>query len=326
MSGKRILIVRCGAVGDTVLATCVIDPLLAHWPDARLEWLATPVAAGLFAHDSRIQQCHLLKHRRLPLWLSGIKRSLLRSSHHEPFHLILNLETAVWFRPMLHRLCADRLIGYGDGGEWLQRHGVENHRSLLAAAGIDASDATPRLIPGPLPAGLPPRYVVIHPGNSHASARRPNLRAWPVDRWMALASQLLALGMTPIISGTAAELPLAATVAGDRLLNLAGKTRLDEMLALLQHADLLISSDTGPVHLAAAVGCPVVGLYGPTLPVQTAPFATADRFRLLRHPLPCSPCYATPRQRQCRDNLCMQAITIDEVIAAACALQRPPPE
>jgi ADP-heptose:LPS heptosyltransferase len=316
-SGPRILVMRCGAVGDTVLATCVIDPLLARWPDARIEWLATPLAAPLFAADPRILTVHTLKYRKAPVLFSLVKRRLLQSSRKEPFELVLNLETAGYFRRLARALHTRRLVGYGDGASWQRdRHGVENHRAVLAAAGIEAADALPHLRGSPAPADLPERFFVLHPGNSHVGSGRPNLRAWPDECWVALRDALQRADVPLVVTGTRTEREIAARVAGSVALDLAGQTDIPTFIGVVERAAAVICTDSGPVHVAAAVGTPIIGLYGPTLPRQTAPFGEPGKVVMLRHPIDCSPCYGTARRERCRDNRCMRLITVDEVLAA----------
>lgn len=320
----RILIIRCGAMGDTVLATTVLDPILKRWPDAQIEWLATPLASALFARDPRIAQVHPLRHRKLPIWLSPLKRALIGASQREPYTLVLNLETAEYFRRFAHKLHTQRLVGYGDGARYQNRHNVENHREVLRAAGLDADQAHPRLIGDTPPPNLPQRFVVLHPGNSHSGAKnRVNIRAWPEARWLELNRRLQAAGITTLISGTADERPIAERVATDEAQNLAGKTGLPSMTALMEAAQLLVCTDTGPVHIAAAVGTPVLGLYGPTNPTNTAPYAVDSEVHLIRHEFDCSPCYGSPRHKTCANNICMQAISVDEVLDAVLERVRP---
>ena len=206
-AGPRVLVIRCGAVGDTVLATCVLDPILARWPDARIEWLATPASAALFGADPRIARIHRLRHRKLPIPLSPTKRQLVRESRADPFALVLNLETADYFRRLAHTVAAKRVVGFGDGAVWQHRHGVENHRAVLTVAGFAAAAAAavPRLVGAAAPAGLPPRFVALHPGNSHSGATRANIRAWPAPRWVELNRRLVAAGVATVITGAPNE-------------------------------------------------------------------------------------------------------------------------
>ena len=317
-AGPRVLVIRCGAVGDTVLATCVLDPILARWPDARIEWLATPASAALFGADPRIARIHRLRHRKLPIPLSPTKRQLVRESRADPFALVLNLETADYFRRLAHTVAAKRVVGFGDGAVWQHRHGVENHRAVLTVAGFAAAAAAavPRLVGAAAPAGLPPRFVALHPGNSHSGATRANIRAWPAPRWVELNRRLVAAGVATVITGAPNEAELAAEVAAVGGLDLAGRTDLPTMAGVMEKAALLVCTDTGPVHIAAAVGTAVIGLYGPTRPTHTAPYGRPGQVQLIRHDIECGPCYGTPRHKTCTDNRCMQLITVDEVFDA----------
>lgn len=311
----KILVIRCGAVGDTVMATCVLDPLLAYFPGAKIEWLATPISGPLFTRDDRVSVI-LLKHRKLPIFLSREKRCLIGDSRREPYRLILNLETAPFFSKLVHSLHAQEVWGYGDGAIWEDKHGVENHRTVLLAAGLSAQNAYPHLIAGSPPQGIPERYVVIHPGNSHVrSSRKVNIRAWPEEKWRKLLLELVDAGVNVIVTGSADELSIARAVAGSEGLCLAGQTDLSTLMALLNAALSFVSSDTGPIHIAASLGTPIIGLYGPTRDSQTAPFGRAGQVTLIRHHTECSPCYGTPLEKTCEDNRCMKGIEVPEVLS-----------
>ena len=97
----------------------------------------------------------------------------------------------------------------------------------------------------------------------------------------------------------------------DRVLNLAGKTNLGELAALFSLADLVITPDTGPMHLAAAVKAPLIALFGPTAPWRTGPYGNGHA--VLRKELPCSPCF----RKKCPTGECLDQITVEEVLKAA---------
>jgi lipopolysaccharide heptosyltransferase II len=93
-------------------------------------------------------------------------------------------------------------------------------------------------------------------------------------------------------------------------LNLAGRTTLKELAAVLTRAAVLVCTDTGPMHIASAMGCPVVALFGPTAPWRTGPYGAGHR--VIRSASFCSPCY----KKSCQENHCMREITVDQVTAA----------
>jgi lipopolysaccharide heptosyltransferase II len=135
--------------------------------------------------------------------------------------------------------------------------------------------------------GVSGRYAVLHAG-----ASKPP-RAWHAERFAAVARGLGGeAGLAVILVGTPAESGLceAVRLAAPEAVNVAGRTSLRTMAALIEGASLFLGSDSGPMHLAAAVGAPVVAVFGPGAPAKTAPYVPPGRFRVLYTSHPCSPC------------------------------------
>ncbi len=172
-------------------------------------------------------------------------------------------------------------------------------------------------------AGVGPRpLVVLHPGSGDNFPGR----RWPIRRFALLARRLRDEADAVLaITGSRGEAPLVRQIeeaSGRPVWGLAGRCTLPELVALLARAALLVSNDTGPVHLASALGVPVLGLYGPNVPHLYGPLS-AGSVAFYDAP-PCSPCitnfnYKTSR---CRNPVCIQAIGLDEVAEAALARLR----
>ncbi len=114
-------------------------------------------------------------------------------------------------------------------------------------------------------------------------------------------------------AGDKAALDSMRTRIGERTTNLAGDTNLTELAALFSMADFVVTVDSGPMHIAAAVGTPVVALFGPTDPGKTGPFeTTGTRHTVIRKELDCSPCF----KKRCAEPVCMTGITVAEVLGA----------
>jgi ADP-heptose:LPS heptosyltransferase len=150
----------------------------------------------------------------------------------------------------------------------------------------------------PAVGGLPERYVVVHPGADAAA------RAYPGDRWAEVVARLAAEGWPVVVTGTVAERALTAAVAGSSALDLGGRLDVAGLAGVIAGAEAIAVGNTGPAHLAAAVGTPVVSLFSPVVPlVRWAPY-TADRIvlgdqtagcagsRARLCPLPGHPCLA----------------------------------
>jgi ADP-heptose:LPS heptosyltransferase len=155
--------------------------------------------------------------------------------------------------------------------------------------------------------------------NPNASDLLP-LRRWPPSRYVELARRLLASYLQVFIAftGGPAEAgivnPLAKEVGSERVIPLAGKTTLSQLLVLYSQSELLVTNDSGPAHFASMTSCHVLTLFGPEIPALFA--ANSPNATVLWAGIACSPCINAYNSRQsvCRNNLCMQAITVDQVL------------
>jgi ADP-heptose:LPS heptosyltransferase len=178
----------------------------------------------------------------------------------------------------------------------------------------DHQEVTERIAAAGVPAGQPP--IVLHPG-----AGWP-LKSWPVQRWGLLAQQIRReFGVRPIVTGTAAEHATIASIvaaSGGEAVGLAGTLSLGGLAALYERAAAVIAIDSGPLHLAVAVGTSVVGIYGPAGSDEFGPWTTADRGIVVQGVLPCSPCRTLDRPPcgATSEPACLRAITVEVVVAA----------
>ena len=169
-------------------------------------------------------------------------------------------------------------------------------------------------------AGADGAPIVLHPGSGW------RLKNWSPARWRRVAAELgRRAGTVPLVAGTAAEAPLAREVAdGTDAVDVAGRLSLGALAAVHRRARLVVTTDSGAMHLAAAMAAPVVALFGPGDPVRFAPFAAPGRLRVVRLGLPCSPCgtLETPPCGATTDPDCVTGISVDAVLAAANELVR----
>ncbi len=167
----------------------------------------------------------------------------------------------------------------------------ERARAFLAERGVEMDRA----------------LVIINPGATNSRAKQ-----WLPERFAALADRLLERGdVSVVFIGSSDERSLAERIVvgmRHRPVLLTGQTDLGQLVEVISCARLLISNDTGPAHIGAAVGVPTLVLFGPTQHEVTRPFS--EQARVIRHPVSCSPCM----RRDCPiDHRCMTAITVDEV-------------
>ncbi len=173
----------------------------------------------------------------------------------------------------------------------------QSARQMLSDQGADFS--------GPL--------AILCPGSINSRAKR-----WPAERYAELADRLTAAGMNVVLIGSPGELDVSRQVmaqAKHKPIALTGKTSVAEVVALISVAGVLITNDTGPAHIGAALGTPTLVIFGPTNPLTTYPFSA--KAQVIREPPDCAPCML----RDCPiDHRCMTAISPSQVFQKTLAV------
>src|SRR5690348_9412415 len=329
---RRILVVRVDLLGDVVLTLPAVRALRRGYPDAAIDLLVLKSTAAIVADDPDVTRglaCDPTLTQHPWKLLRGRNRrelgTLLRTLREARYDLVLSVCGDV--ASILARLAAPRQsFGYAreaypflltdtlPGGRYLARaHEVRYVLNLAVAAGGLAlpEDTRPRLSVAP-EAVAHMRAVLArgHEGRGargpvvaiHVGARNGQAKRWPPAHIAALAERLTReLDALVALTGAPNEAELAAAVTrkcGARVLNLVGKTTVPELAALLAASDLCVSGDSGPMHVACAVGTPLVALHGPTDPGQSGP--TAPDAIVLRRELWCAPCYDPRETAECR--------------------------
>jgi ADP-heptose:LPS heptosyltransferase len=249
----------------------------------------------------------------------GCAQAFVFTSFHQsplPMALLLRLAGVPWIAAISEdypgSLLDVRHRGLPDG-----LHEVERALSLVAAGGYALPDGDGgRLAVRPLEQVVPPErpYVVVHPGTSVPA------RAWAPAGHAALVDALVERGWEVVVTGAPSETALTAAVAGPprpSVTDLGGATSLGRLAGVLGGASAVVVGNTGPAHLAAAVGTPVVSLFAPTVPVERwRPYGVP--LRLLFRDVPCAGC----RVKVCpvAGHPCLDDVPVAEVLAALDAL------
>ena len=327
---RDVLFLRLWGLGNLAL----LAPLFAAARPRRLRLLTLArnraFVAGQFP-GLELLPLHEPHDPRAPLALL----SALRRRRADPPDVVVDCEQFLRLPALLvRRACRAPIVGLDTPGQQRAplldravahdslRHAGATFDALGRAAGLPPADRAWRLaVPAErrerlrllLPPGDGP-LVVLHPGSGdHFPGRR-----WPAARYARLAAALAAeRGARLVVTGGAAERALAAEAArGTGAWNACGRLSTDELLALLDLADLLVSNDTGPVHLADLLGTPTVALFGPNTPWRYGPRRPGSV--ALFADLPCSPCLddRSMKHSACRSFACMQALGVADVLAA----------
>ncbi|OAA23353.1 ADP-heptose:LPS heptosyltransferase [Frankia sp. EI5c] len=336
---RRVLVARLDSAGDVLLAGPAIRAVRAGADHLTL--LVGPrgrQAAGLLpgVDDVLVWHCPWIDATPPPVRRGDIDRLIdrlargryddaliLTSSHQSPLPTALLLRMAGV--PRIGAASRDYPGSLLDVRHRLPEHGPHEHeveRALSTAAAFGyprpAGDDGRLAVRGPLPDPTPltggGRYVVLHPGTSVPA------RGWPARRFAELAGALATRGLSVVVTGGPDEVSLTATVraAGVRVRDLGGRTDLPTLAGVLAGAAAVVVANTGPAHLAAAVGAPVVSLFAPTVPAERwAPY-TARRILLGDQTIGCAGC----RARACPvpGHPCLGAVSVADALAAVAEL------
>lgn len=332
----RILIVRLGALGDVVHAIPVAAALRRAFPSARIDWLVSAKHREILDLVTVIDRRLVINDRTDARGGSSLLAAVreLRAAHYD---VVLDLQGLIKSALLARSSGAERVIGFasryarealarlfyteaydpGRGGIYdprETRHVVTINLALLETLGITAVtpefpvEAVQSAAAARAARDVGGRYALLNPG-----AAWPNKR-WPPQRFGALAAAIKQrIGLMSIVLWGPGEQLLAEEVvaASDEAAVVSPPTTVADLVALARGAAVMVSGDTGPTHIASAVGTPIVGLYGPTRPSRNGPLTPKD-VAVSRD----ATCQCHHLRRCVRDRMCLLDIEVDEVIAA----------
>ena len=325
---NRVLIVKLGALGDVVHAIPVAAALRRAFPSARIDWLVGPKHRAILDLVPVIDRRLVMSDSRM---VGAIRE--LRANQYD---VAIDLQGLIKSAALARASGAARVIGFtaryareklaswfyteahdpGGGGMYHidEHHVIYTNLGILGTLGIQAGapefpiDRVESQIASDAAARTGGRYAILNPG-----------AAWPNKRWLparfaAVAAELRQRhGLMSVVVWGPGEESLAREVA-DRSSGAAivpAQTSIADLVALARGASLYLAGDTGPAHLAAAVGTPIVGIYGPTRPSRNGPWAKAD-ITVSR-----SGICVCHHLRQCRlKTMCLEDIDVAEVLEA----------
>jgi heptosyltransferase I len=318
----KILILKPSSLGDVIQALPVLRLLKQHLPAGEIDWWIDSSLAPLLEGDPDLASVVRFERRR---WASPVHwPEMLRSVaalRARQYDWVIDLQCLARSGAFAWLANGRFLIGLDEPREGARgfydlvtprasfhTHAVDWYLAVLPRLGVPVHKNFTWLPVRPAvtaainakwhPDGT--RWIAFQPG-----ARWSNKR-WPLEYFASLARRLAGEfpGLRFSVLGGKDDAPLAAELCSavpERCLNLAGQTSLPEMIEWLRRCDLMVSNDTGPMHVAAALGKPVVGVFGPTEPRRTGPYGQLER--VVQHRLPCVPCLksrcAWPQPMEC---------------------------
>ena len=340
----KILIVKLSAIGDVIHTLPALNAIRKHYPEAHITWLVEEAASEILIGHPAIDRVLISRRKtwirgwRSPGFSAKFRDALcfLKTLQDTRYDLIIDFQALLKSGILIALAKGKRKIGFDKGMEHMElshlflneriapvsmeHHALLRQLMLVRGIGIEWDGIEYRLPVEPedkrragillaehgVQAGEP--LIIINPGAK-----------WKTKLWSSLKFARLADAMIErrlgkvIFTGSEEDKRLIDAIRSsmkDNAADLSGKTTLKTLAAVFEKAKFLISTDTGPMHLAAALGLPVIALFGPTAPWRTGPFGS--RHRTVRAGLPCSPCF----KRECGTVACMSNISLENVLGA----------
>lgn len=322
---KKILVVKPSSLGDVVHSLPFLNSIRTCFPRAEIHWVIAKGLEGLLEGHPMVNRLIIINK---DMWkrisnagrtLQEIRR-LFKDLREERYDLVIDLQGLFRSGIISAATSAPVRIGFAEAREGSRFfytdsisggrdvHAVDRYMRVAGALGCYSADIIfpfPLINDGP---GIiydmkksPGDYAVIVPG------ARWDTKIWPAERFGKVASML---SLHSVVIGSKKDIALAEKVVAlsqGKALSVAGNTTLGELVALMRGAKIVISNDSGPMHIAAGFNIPVVAIFGPTSPQRTGPYGKGHI--VIKSDLPCAPCF----KRKCGDLKCMDGITADIV-------------
>ena len=337
---KRILVRGPNWLGDAVMCEPALRGLRTLFPDAQISLLVKPAVADLYAGHPALTRVLIYDSTRQHMGLSG-KWALAGELRRHGFDLAILFQNAFEAAFLAFLASVPRRYGYATDGRSLLLsdpvappdrgtlvHQVHYYWDLLKPLGLTGDPTAPELVVSPeeeqamagrlAQGGVTASDIVvgINPGSTYGGAKR-----WLPERFAEVTERLCRTvrdsddrQVSVVIFGAKGEERLGREIAArlsSRSLVLSGATTIRELMAAVKRCAMLLTNDTGPMHIAAAFQVPVVAIFGPTDWRTTSPFG--DAHAIVRQPVDCAPCLL----RECPiDHRCMTRVSVEQVYEA----------
>lgn len=326
---RNVLVIKLRYIGDVLLATPTLQALKAAYPAARLTVVVNAGTEDVLLNHPDIDRIMTVEKKSFAAQWRLI--AALRRSRYDSVIDLTDGDRSAWLSWLSG---APTRIGFNDEGRWrgrcyshvvrsTARHRIDRDLEALVPLGIAVLDRTPRLfltyedarqaeqLLGRLGLNSAAPLAVIQPG------ARYWFKAWPAERFAELADRLAGtFGYRVLIGGSEQDRRVAeqiASLATCKPVSLAGQASLRTFAAVLKKAALFVGNDSGAMHIAAAVGTPIVALFGPSNPAEWGP--RGSRVEAIYKGVDCRVCFHPTCERG--EQNCMKQIAVDEVMTAA---------
>jgi heptosyltransferase-1 len=341
----KILIVKMSAIGDVIHTLPALTALRRHYPDAQIDWLVEDTAADLLEGHRALSGVLVWRRKRFrELFTAGkfLSAALLflgslRALRRTRYDLIIDFQALLKSSLWVFFSQGRSKVGFGKGMEHaehshlflservpapsMETHALDRGLKLIEALGVDGS----RVVYD-LPTEESAAQALLAEKGIHSHERLIAINPvakWPTKLWeprkfAEVTEHLVSEGYQVVFTGSREDGAMIDEIGHSNnlpMIRLDGQTTLKTLAAVYRLCGAVVTTDTGPMHLAAAVGTPVVALFGPTAPWRTGPYG--EGHVVVRAGLSCSPCFMrTCHTHEFEKMACMKGITVAEVVEA----------
>jgi len=331
---RKILVVKPSSLGDVVHSLPFLNALNRCYPKAEIHWVIAKELEGLLEHHPMVRKSIVINK---DLWKKITRagdtvkeiRQLYQELRNEHYDLVVDLQGLLRSGLISMATHAPVRVGFAEAREGSRffytrkvkggkgMHAVDRYMKIAEELGCSADEI---IFPLPLQQRESDKmrriradlhqYAVIVPG------ARWKTKIWPAKNFGNVAAEL---PIRSVVIGSSGDRGIAERVVSSscgKAVSLAGETELSELIELMRGASVVITNDSGPMHIAAALNIPVIAVFGPTSPVLTGPYGRGHVILQTREP--CAPCF----NRECTDMKCMREITPEAVAEKVHAVLR----
>ena len=325
---KKILIVKLSAIGDVIMALPMLDEIKSECPDAEVTWVVGECAVSIIEMFP-VQHVICINEKKLLTGNNFEKMqaifSVWRKIAFEQFDLIL-----LGHSDRRYRIIAiltrglQRSFGWSKSGrkspipghhftdEYVRLvHNNDCRKKVTPSAqlSIQPTAKTASLLTGTCKG----KRIVLTPGGAKNILADDKIRRWPIENFVKLSRLLIEKGFSIVLTGSKSDEWILPYFSEIKTINLIGKTNLQELMAVFSAVDLIVTHDSGPMHLAGLAGSKMLALFGPTNPYEKIPRNKQVRFLWYHEKYACCPCYDGQTYAKCPDNACLREITPERV-------------
>ncbi len=321
---KKILIIKPSSLGDVVHSLPFLNALRERFPKAEIHWVIAKGFEDLLTGHPMVKRIWVVNK---DMWkkLSQIRSSiyeiriLLRELRKERYDIVIDLQGLLRSGVITRATGSPLRIGFEEAREGSRFfytskieggkdiHAVDRYLKIAAFLGCDITEVC---FPLPLYAdsSLVTRYSL--PSDDYAvmvPGARWKTKRWPPEKFGELSSLL---PIKTLIVGGRGDKSIAKEILaspGSKSISLVGRTDLKGLIEIIRGARFIVSNDSGPMHIAAALGIPVFAIFGPTDPLRTGPYG--EGHTIIREDISCAPCF----KKSCNDMKCMKSLSVEEV-------------